>query len=85
MLYGYTEIDRRVLFTLDGNDKGLRSHSKKICKPRSNMDIRKYFFSNRVIGRWNSFDQDTVDTPSLNCFKNRLNKIRCTRMAFFVD
>ena len=43
------------------------------------------FFSNRVTDRWNSLDQDTVDAPSLNCFKNRLNKIRCTRMGFFTD
>ena len=65
MFYGYTEIDIRVLFTLDGNDKGFRGHSEKICKPRFNTDIRKYFFSNRVIDRWNSLDQDTVS-------KNRL-------------
>ena len=45
MLYGYTEVDVRVLFTVDGNDKGLRGRSKKICKPRFNTDIRKYFFS----------------------------------------
>jgi len=44
MFYGYTEIEIRVLFTLDGNDKDLRGHSKKICKPRCNTDIRKYFF-----------------------------------------
>ena len=43
MFNGYTEIDIRVLFTLDGNDKGLRGHSKKICKVRFNTDIRKYF------------------------------------------
>jgi len=43
------------------------------------------FFSKRVIDRWNSLDQDTVDAPSLNCFKNKLNKIRCTRMGFFMD
>ena len=30
MFSGYTEIDIKVLFTLDGNDKGLRGHSKKI-------------------------------------------------------
>jgi len=30
MFYSYTEIDIRVLFTLDGNDKGLRGDSKKI-------------------------------------------------------
>jgi len=44
MFYGYTEIDIRVLSTLDGNDKGLLGHSKKICKSRSNTDIIKYFF-----------------------------------------
>ena len=58
MFYGYTKIDIGVLFTLDGNDKGLRGHSKKICKPRFNTDIRKYFFSNLVIDRWNSLDQE---------------------------
>ena len=43
MFYGYTEIDIGVLFTLDGNDKGLRGHSEKNCKPRFNTDIRKHF------------------------------------------
>ena len=43
MFYGYTEIDVRVLFTLEDNDKGLRGHSKKIYKPRFNTNIRKYF------------------------------------------
>jgi len=87
MFYGYTEIHIRVLFTLDGNDNGIRGHSKKICKPRFNTDnlLGHIFFSNRVIDRWNSLDQDTVDAPNLNCFKNRLNKIRCTRMGFFMD
>jgi len=28
----------------NGNDKGLHGNSKKICKPRFNTDIRKYFF-----------------------------------------
>jgi len=43
MFYGHTEIDIRVLFTLDGNDKGLLGHSKKTCKPSFNTDVRKYF------------------------------------------
>jgi len=66
MSYGYTEIDVkiRVLFTLDGNDKGLRGRSKNICKPRFNTDIRKYFFSNRVIDRSNSLDQTLLLHPA---------------------
>ena len=44
MFYGFTEINIMDLFTLDGNDKGLRGHSKKICKVRFNIDVRKNFF-----------------------------------------
>jgi len=85
MFYGYREIDIRVLFTLDGNDKGLRGHRKKIVNQVFTRILLGYFFSNWVFDRRDSLDQDTVDAPSLNCFKNRLNKIRCTSLGFFMD
>jgi len=82
----YTDIDIRVLFTLDGKDNGLpvRRHSKKICKVRFNTDIMKYFFLKSSHRQMEHLYQDTVDAPSLNCFKNRLNKTRSTRMGFFM-
>jgi len=40
-------------------------------------------FSQRVVNRWNSLDQETVDVGSINSFKARLDKIRKTRMGFF--
>ena len=43
------------------------------------------FFSNRVINRWNSLDQRTVDASSINVFKSRLIYIRDNRMGFFMD
>ena len=63
----------RVLFTLDGNDKGLSGHSKKICKPRFNTHIMKYFPQIESLTDGTVWEQDTVEVPSLNCFKNRLN------------
>jgi len=48
-------------------------------------DITKYFFSNKVINRWNSLDQCTVDAPSINAFKSRLTYIRDNQMGFFMD
>jgi len=33
------------------------------------MDCCKYFFSNRVINRWNQLDQRAVDASSINAFK----------------
>ena len=39
----YFSINEDALYGY-GNDKGLRGHSKKICKPRFKTDTRKYFF-----------------------------------------
>ena len=40
-------------------------------------------FSQRVVNRWNSLDQETVDVGSINSFKGRIDKIRKTRMCFY--
>ena len=39
-------------------------------------------FLQRVVNRWNSLDQETVDVGSINSFEGRLDKIRKTRMGF---
>jgi len=38
-----------------------------------------------VINRWNQLDQRTDGASSIIVFKGHLNKIRETRMSFFVD
>jgi len=48
-------------------------------------DVRRYFCSWIVVNRWTSFDQETVDVGSINSFKGGLDKIRKTRMGFFMD
>jgi len=39
-------------------------------------------FSQTVVNRWNSLDQETVDVGSINSFKGKLDKIRKTGMGF---
>jgi len=39
----------------------------------------------RVIIGWNQLDQRAVGASSINAFKGCLNKIRETRMGFFMD
>ena len=46
-------------------DSRTRGHSWKIAKKRCKLDIRKYFFSERVIQRWNHLSQDAVDQATL--------------------
>ena len=70
--------------TSNANIKGTRGHTLRLKKKQSVKDVRRYFFSQRVMNRWNSLDQETVDVGSINSFKGRLDKIRKTRMGFFV-
>ena len=40
-----------------------RGHSVKLMKHRCTTDLRKYFFSERVIDRWNMLTEDCVPAP----------------------
>ena len=59
---------------LDINCKGTRGHSCKLMNARYTRDITRYFFSNKVINRWNALDQSAVDASSISAFKNYLEK-----------
>jgi len=49
------------------------------------MDLRKYFFSERVVNRWNELDEDTVSATTVNMFKSRLQRIRQFKTSFYTD
>jgi len=50
-----------------------RGHSWKLAKRNCCCDTRLYF-SQLVINRWNSLSQEDITTPSINSFKNRIEK-----------
>jgi len=54
----------------------LRGHSLKLYKPRCHTTLRQNFFSIRVINEWNKLPQFVIEAPSVNAFKNRLDKHR---------
>ena len=83
-VHGITAIREITFFTLADNTGGIRGHSRKLVKFRCTRDCCKYFFSNRVINRWNQLDQRVVDASSVSAFKGWLNKTRETRMGFFM-
>jgi len=45
---------------------------KKLYKRRLRLDVRKYFFSNRIIDHWNSQFEESVNSNTTNIFKNTL-------------
>ena len=59
------------LFTLSPLSS-TRGHRLRVYVPRRRLEVRKTFFSNRVIGHWNNLSPDTVSSSSLEQFKRGL-------------
>ena len=70
-LHGQYNIDVSFLPRTENSNRG---HSLKLQKQSSQLKVRHDFFSLRVVDLWNSLPESVVSAPSLNSFKNRLDK-----------
>ena len=73
IITGKLRIKREDLFTLTDSER-TRGHCLKLRKPQVSSVLRQHSFPVRVVNPWNSLPQQVTSAPTVNTFKNRLDK-----------
>lgn len=73
VIHGLVDIPRDSMFDL-GCDPRTRGHRFKVNMSYSRLDIKKHFFTSRIVPIWNNLPDTCVEAETISCFKLRLHE-----------
>ena len=67
------DFDPKKLFVINRDDR-TRGHNLKLYTNRSNKDIRRYYYTNRVVPLWNKLPNNVINSTNVSQFKRNYDK-----------
>ena len=68
ILFGLVDVNANNFFTIANTGYDTRGHHYKLQANHSRVDVRKYFFAERVVHVWNSLALAATDITNLQAF-----------------
>ena len=75
IIHGLVDIDLNDFFNISNNTT-LRGHPFKLVVPIARTNLRKHFFSCRIVNVWNDHPANIVSAPSIMAFRKHLQQAR---------
>ena len=73
LLKGFVNVDTSKMFKVKQNSR-TRGHCMKLESRRIQTEIRRNFFTNRIISPWNALSNEIIESKTLEEFKRRYDK-----------
>ena len=75
ILFGLLDVNANELFTVHNANYGTRGHAYKLLQGHCRTDVRKHFFTERVVKIWNSLPAEEANFRNVKVFSNFLDKL----------
>jgi hypothetical protein len=75
ILFGLLDVNANELFTVHSANYDMRGHAYKLLQRHCRTDVRKHFFTERVVKIWNSLPAEEANFCNVEVFSNFLDKL----------